>query len=195
MKSATDFGEFYQYFSQRLLILMRGLMMLTVGILLIFGCILKPEVQILISESSWLPLIGIILLLVGLAELFDTFIFRETKEFFINLQLGLLDTVTGFILLSGYDTDPVKMNLLVAAYLINKGLFRTVAATVVRFPNFFSTLIGGAITVIMGLLLWGGWPFSEPWFVSLCLSIEIALRGWALMMFGFWLTKLPKQEI
>ncbi|MGR8935274.1 MAG: HdeD family acid-resistance protein [Gammaproteobacteria bacterium] len=193
MKSATDFGDFYRFFSQRLLILIRGLMMLAVGILLIFGCILKPEVQIMISDSSWLPLIGIIVFLVGVAELFDTFVFRATKEFFMNLQLGLLDTVTGLFLLSGYDTDPVKLNLLVAAYLINKGLFRTISATAVKFPNFFSTLIGGVISVIMGLLLWSGWPFAEPWFISLCISIEIALRGWALTMFGFWLTRLPKQ--
>jgi uncharacterized membrane protein HdeD (DUF308 family) len=45
------------------------------------------------------------------------------------------------------------------------------------------------VSVILGILICFEWPTNEGWFLSLSLNIEIAFRGWAMIMFSLWLKK------
>ncbi len=179
---------YLEFRPQRHIIFLRGLIMFSVGSLIAIASLVAQDVYIMSVKMSWLPFATGLLVLVGLAEFLDTYITRNSSRFFVNLQFALLDTVVGFMLLMGLSYPPETLSLLIIVFLIVKGLFRLVGAAVGHFANKKSTMIGGVVSVILGLLIWMNWPSSpSPTFLSFCLSLEIALRGWALIHFAAWL--------
>jgi uncharacterized membrane protein HdeD (DUF308 family) len=177
-------------------LLIRGLLMLLIGAGLVAGTVFQHDVIIMqVRDFSWLPVCGFVVLAVGLLECFDAAIAKELADFFLNLQNGVMDVIVASLIIFSIGGDPARLSLLIAAFLIIKGIFRITLAYATQIPNIVSTSIGSGISIILGLLIWLGWPSSAGWFLALCLSAEIGLRGWALMMFGFWIKAQKEQEL
>jgi uncharacterized membrane protein HdeD (DUF308 family) len=176
-------------------LLIRGSLMLLIGLGLVAGTVFKHDVIIFqVRDFSWLPICGFVVLAVGLLECFDAFIAKELGDFFLNLQMGVLDVVVAGLIIFSIGDDPARLSLLLTAFLIIKGIFRLTLAYATQIPNIVSTLVGAGVSIILGLLIWLEWPSSSGWFLAFCLSAEIALRGWALMMFGFWVKAQKERE-
>jgi uncharacterized membrane protein HdeD (DUF308 family) len=47
----------------------------------------------------------------------------------------------------------------------------------------------------MGFMIWMGWPSTAGWFLSLCLNVEIAVRGWAIIIFALWVKNQTDTEL
>ena len=75
---------------------------------------------------------------------------------------------------------------MIAAFLIVRGSVRISLVHALDLPQALSTTIFGAISIILGLSLFFEWPTTQAWYMSFCLDIEIAFRGWAMMMFALW---------
>lgn len=183
-ESNTDYDHFL---AQRNTLLIRGLVLSLAGILLTGLSVLVPGVRIMYQNSSWLPIVSMVILGTGVLACFDAFLWRHTKEFYVNLQIGVLDTVVGLIILTELNKPADKLILLAAAYLLIKGIFRIFAAYSVHFSHFTVATFGGLVSVIMGLVLWQEWLGNSMWFICFCLSVDIMTRGWALTRFGIWL--------
>ena len=173
----------------------RGSLMLFIGVALVAGTLFKHDVIIFqVRDFSWLPVCGIVVLAVGLLECFDAAIAKELGDFFLNLQTGVLDVVVGGLILFSIGGDPARLSLLITAFLIVKGIFRLTLASVTQLPNRVSTSVGAVLSIILGLLISLEWPSSAGWFLACCLSTEIGLRGWAILMFSFWVKSLQERE-
>ncbi|MGR9073284.1 MAG: HdeD family acid-resistance protein [Gammaproteobacteria bacterium] len=181
-------NDYTQFLPQKTLIYLRGLIMLVLGVLISAGSLFAPGVFLLSQNNSWLPIASFIILLVGFLECFDTYVSRKTHRFIVNLQFAIMDTVFGALIFFGASYDASQLSLLIASFLIAKGLFRSVAAYTGEFPNAGSTVAGGVVSTAFGLLIWALWPSVSIAFLSIGLSIEIALRGWALIKFSSWLS-------
>jgi len=176
-------------------LLIRGSLMLFIGVALVAGTLFKHDVIIFqVHDYSWLPVCGIVVLAVGLLECFDAAVAKELGDFFLNLQTGVLDVVVGGLILFSIGGDPARLSLLITAFLIVKGIFRLTLASATQLPNRVSTSVGAALSIILGLLIWLEWPSSAGWFLAFCLSAEIGLRGWAILMFSFWVKSLQERE-
>ncbi|MBL6986270.1 MAG: hypothetical protein ISR72_04340 [Methylobacter sp.] len=175
------------FLPQRNTLLIRGLVLTVTGSLLIVFSIVAPDVKIMSQSSAWLPMVAFVILLTGLLACLDTYILRHSKEFFVNLQIAVLDTVIGVFLLTELNRSEERIILLAAAYLLIKGIFRVFAALTVAFINANTAVSGGLLSVFLGVLLWQGWPSSSMWFICFCLSVDIMTRGLALTRFGLWL--------
>ena len=173
----------------------RGSLMLFIGVALVAGTLFKHDVIIFqVRDFSWLPVCGIVVLAVGLLECFDAFKARDLADFFLNLQTGVLDVVVRGLIIFTIGGDPARLSLMIAAFLIIKGIFRLTLAYVTQLPNRVSTSVGAVLSIILGLLIWLEWPSSAGWFLAFCLSAEIGLRGWAILMFSFWVKSLQERE-
>lgn len=169
-------------------LLIRGSLMLLIGVGLVIATVFKHDMIIMqVRDFSWLPVCGFVVLVVGLLECFDAAIAKELRDFFLNLQNGVLDVVVAGLIILSIGDDPARLSLLIAAFLIVKGIFRMTLAFVTQLPNIVSTSVGAGVSIILGLLIWLDWPSSAAWFLAFCLSAEIGLRGWALIMFAFWM--------
>jgi uncharacterized membrane protein HdeD (DUF308 family) len=169
--------------------------MLVVGVTLILLTILKPDVMLFHArDTSWLPLCGFVVLAIGFLECFDALIAKESKDFFLNLQNGLLDVVVAGLLVFSSGDDPARVILLISAFLIIKGVYRIVLSYAIQAINVTFARAGAGVSILLGLLIFMQWPTSAVWFLAFCLSTEIALRGLGIITFAQWLKEQQKPE-
>lgn len=175
--------------------LIRGGVMLVIGVILILLTILKPDVMLFHArDTSWLPVCGFVVLAIGFLECFDALITKEAKDFFLNLQNGLLDVVVASLLVLSSGDAPARLSLLIAAFLIIKGAYRIVLSYAINSANVTFARTGAGVSIVLGLLIWMEWPSSAAWFLAFCLSAEIALRGLGIIAFASWLKSQQEQQ-
>lgn len=171
-------------------LLLQGAVILLTGLGLVLVCSVKSDVIILFAKDlSWLPASGMVILSLGLLECIDACLSKETRDFLQNLQVGVLDTVVGSLIIFSVAEQAARFSMMISAYLIVRGVVRVILTYALRLPRAGWTSLGGGISIAMGIMVLVGWPSTDGWFLSLCLNIEIAIRGWAIMIFALWVKK------
>lgn len=188
MSWRDKFYQFESFSTHPARLQMRGTTLLAVGALLASASVLNPNASLLhASEFSWLPATGLVLMVVGLLECLDAAIAEEARDYFIHLPIGLLDLVIGVLVIFSINGNPDRLNLMIAAFLLNKGMLRMINAYGTQLPNKTSTLAGAWVSIVLGIVIGIIWPKCPAWFLSLCMSLDIGLRGWALINLADWL--------
>jgi len=176
-------------------LLIQAAIVLFSGVILSLASFLNPSAVVMSARFfSWLPLCGAILLILGILECIDAFLSQEQRDFFQNLQVGVLDSVTGALLILSISDSPERLGLMIAAFLIVRGIVRIVLTLTLHLPQIIPTTICGVVSVLTGILVFLQWPTSASWFSAFCLSLEIAFRGWAMMMFALWVRVEQQQN-
>jgi uncharacterized membrane protein HdeD (DUF308 family) len=82
--------------------------------------------------------------------------------------------------------DPVRaatvITLLLAASFFVGGLLRIIFSLVVRFHAWPWVLLTGAVDLILGVLIFSGWPESSLWVIGLFVGIDLLFHGWSWMI-------------
>jgi len=179
---------------QRLLI--QGSAIFLMGLTLVLASTLNPDAVVMSARYfSWLPLCGIVILALGLLECLDAFLAKEQRDFFQNLQVGVLDTVVGGLVILSVAQSPARLSSMIAAFLMVRGIVRITLTYALQLPHIISTAVCGLISIMTGFMVFLEWPTPAGWFIALCLSIEIAFRGWAMMMFSLWVRKQQGRKV
>ena len=77
---------------------------------------------------------------------------------------------------------PDGLTLLMAAYFIATGVVKAVAAFQLRgVAGSGWTFFSAACSVILGLLVFSGWPGTAVWLIGLIVGIDLLMYGWALI--------------
>ncbi len=176
-------------------LLAQGAVIMLMGITLVMLSTVRSDVIILSAkELSWLPASGMVILALGLLECLDAFLAKETRDFLQNLQVGVLDAVIGALIILSVADEPARFSMMISTYLIVRGIVRIALIYALQLPRAALSSIGGFLSIIMGFMIWMGWPSTAGWFLSLCLNIEIAVRGWAIIIFALWVKKQKENE-
>ena len=176
-------------------LLLRGATMLSIGAVLGLASLSNPDATLMYAAGySWLPAAALVVLAVGLLECLDAALAKEQRDFFLHLQNGVLDVIVGGMIVFSVDADPARLVLLIAAFLMVKGVLRLTLAQATRLPHKTPTMLGAGVSFLLGFLTWTEWRSPAAWVLAACLSAEIGLRGWALMMFAFWLKSQKAQQ-
>ncbi len=131
-----------------------------------------------------LYLFGWLLIIGGVMEIAYG-VWRKTwSGFFIDLLVGVLYAVVGFMVIANPAATAVALTLLIAMFLIVVGIFRIVAALSARYPNWGWLALHGVVSLALGILIWQGWPETGLWVIGLFIGIELIFNGAALMMLG-----------
>jgi uncharacterized membrane protein HdeD (DUF308 family) len=174
--------ELKQFSSMPLWYTIRGASMIFFGAGVAVMCIIAPNVYMFGEKFSWIPVIGMIVIVVGFLRIVDAYMSDSVQGFLLNMQGGILDAVAGFLVLFSISGQPSELVLLIAGYMLTQGLLRNVLLSVVSIRNPKSNRITGIISIILGILIWLNWPTSAPWFLAFSLSADIGFRGWSLIM-------------
>lgn len=137
---------------------------------------------------GWLMIIG------GLMQVVHAFATKSWGGFFIDLLSGILYVVVGFMIIANPGATAVALTLLISMFLIFGGIFRIVAAVMVRFQNWVWLLLHGVISLLLGILIWQQWPFSGLWVIGLVVGIDMIFNGWSLVMLGLVAKNLPVES-
>jgi len=125
---------------------------------------------------GWLLVIG------GVVEAVQAFWQRQWGGLFFNLLSGVLYVVVGFMVLGNPGAGAVALTLLIALFFLIAGAFRIIVALTMRFPEWHWLLLNGAITLLLGLLIWKQWPSSALWVIGLFIGIDLIFTGTAWVM-------------
>ena len=129
-------------------------------------------------------LLGWLLIIGGVLEAVYAFWQERWGAFFIDLTVGILYAVVGFMMVANPGVAALTLTLLIAMFLILAGLFRTVAAIAARPPHWGWLLAHGVVSLVLGILIWRQWPVSGLWVIGLFVGIELLLNGATLIMLG-----------
>lgn len=196
MNLRAKFARFERFGTDWRRLLIRGATMLSAGLALTVAALFNPDAMLMNARDfSWLPAAGLVVWAVGGLECFDALIAKELRDFFLHLQNGVLDVVVATLIIFGINDDPARLSLLIAAFLMIKGIFRSILAQAMRIPHRASTLVGAGVSFVLGVLIWVEWPSQAAWFLAVALSVEIGFRGWALIMFAFWAKAQKAREL
>lgn len=126
--------------------------------------------------------LGALLLIGGALQIGYTFSVRNWSGFFLSLLAGILYAVVGFLLIAHPTAGALSLTLLLAAFYIVGGIFRIVGALATRFEHWGWALFSGIVTLILGLLIWTGWPATGLWVFGLFIGIDLLVYGWFWVM-------------
>lgn len=147
--------------------------------------------QTLLFGLASMVLIGWLMIVGGVLEAIHSFACKDWGGFLINLLIGILYAVVGFMVVSNPAATLVALTLLIAMFLIFGGAFRIAAAIILRFPHWGWLLLHGVVTLVLGILIWQGWPESSLFIIGMFIGIDMIFNGWTLVMLAFAAKNLP----
>jgi uncharacterized membrane protein HdeD (DUF308 family) len=146
----------------------------------------------IVTTFATVTLLGVLILVGGVAEGIGAFWSREWSGFFLALLSGVLGVVVGLMLLGNPIEGGIALTVLLASFLFVAGIFRTVAALAHRFEGWGWLLASGVIDIVLGVMIWRGLPGSGLTIVGLLVGISTVFRGVSWLMLGFTLKGIPK---
>ncbi len=183
-------SEFIQFTAKPWWYTIRGIAMILAGGIIAILSVVAPDVYMLGKSASWVPVISVIMLIVGILRCIDALSSETAQGFLFNMQGGTLDVVVGFLVIfSNYD-EPNNLNLLIVGYLLTQGIYRNILLSVAKIRNPMPNRVTGLISIILGIMIWIDWPTSI-WFIAFSLSTDICFRGWALIVMASSLRTEP----
>lgn len=163
----------------------QGGLIVLLGLVFSIASLGNKEVSVLsVSDFSFLAILGMLILLLGVLECIDAFFSREICDYMQRMNAGVLDIVFGVLLLFGISDTPDRLSLMIALYLITRSLLRALFAIKLKIPQLGFNLSASLISFILGLMVWLEWPTQEGWFFSFSLSTNLAFRGLLMIFFG-----------
>ena len=154
---------------------------LALGIVLVVVGTLAVTMPLVATLATALG-IGSLILIAGVAQLVGAFWIREWSGFFLSLLFGLLYVVLGLMFLRAPVKAELALTMLLACVLMVGGLFRIIGSLMHRFPHWVWTLVGGAINVVLGIMIWQQWPDAALWVIGLFVGIDLIFTGWTWVM-------------
>ena len=167
---------------------------LALGIaLVIFGTIAIGSAFVATVAMTWL--FGFLLLAAGITEIVSSFWAGRWSGMLVHLLMGMLYTIVGFMILDHPQNSAIQLTLIIAIFLIVGGIFRIVMALSERFTGWGWVLLNGAVTLLLGMLVYKQWPESGLWVIGLFIGIEMIFNGWAWVMLAIGLRNPPVRAI
>jgi uncharacterized membrane protein HdeD (DUF308 family) len=84
------------------------------------------------------------------------------------------------------------MTIVIAVSFIVLGVFRSIGALVLRFPQWGWALLNGVITLLAGILIYRQLPFDALWIIGLLVGLEMLFNGWTWIMLALVLRRIHK---
>ena len=159
---------------------------LLLGLLLIVSGTIAISYAFLASVAV-ITLFGFLLVLGGIAQLVAAFWIGRWSGFAIAMLAGVLYIVVGGLTVARPVEGLEALTLLIGAFLLIGGIFRSVAAMTLRLHHWGWLLLNGLITVLLGLMILADWPESSLWVIGLFVGIDMLFNGWAWVMLSLGL--------
>lgn len=163
---AAELGHDWKWF------LVLGILLIIVGVLAIGSAVVATLVSVVFL--GWLLIIG------GIMQIIAAFGVRERHHhLFLQLLLGILSVVVGFLLVRDPATGAVSLTLILAVYFVVSGAFRIGASIGRHYANWGWSLFSGIVTFVLGVLVWWQLPVIAFWFLGFAVGLDMILHGWS----------------
>src|SRR5262245_43810575 len=169
---------------------------LLLGVLLMVAGTAAIVVPVVTLGTTFLVTIffGVLLLVGGVATIVSSFWGGKWRGFLVQLLIGIVYVACGFVMTEKPGVSAVAMTIFIAVSLIVAGVFRSIAALVLRFPQWGWALLNGAITLLAGIVIYRQLPFDALWIIGVLVGLEMLFNGWTWVMLGLALRSISRRS-
>ena len=156
---------------------------LLIGILLmVLGatCIVKAQTATTFS----ILVLGWILVISGVFWLINSFLVVPSPVFFLFLLGALIRGGIGYLLIRHPNAGAEGVTMVLAVLFIVGGLFRTIGASVIKFPGWGWTVLAGLVSVGLGVFVIANWGLTSTFLVGIVIGVDLIFDGAALSAFA-----------
>lgn len=141
-------------------------------------------------------LLGLVLVVAGVAQLVHAFGVRGWSGFFWHLLIAITYAVIGVLLLTYPLGGLVTLTFLLAIYFLLSGIFKVVLSLSSRDTSGWGWMLtSGILSLILGVLVWTSWPVGSLWFIGLLVGIDLVLAGFSLAAMAISVHSMAKEEM
>lgn len=127
-------------------------------------------------------LFGSLLVVAGAVQMIHSFQAQKWSTFFLWLLDGVLRATVGTLLVLYPTSGAATLTLVLSFYFIAGGIYRAIAASMLRFPSWGWTVFSGLVSIVLGVMLTMQWPESGLWFIGFAVGLDLIVSGWSLLM-------------
>ena len=156
---------------------MWGILLIVVGLL----CIAAPFVAGTFASMF----IGASILVAGVAMTLGAMQAGSWGTGIFGTLIGLLTALAGLYMLTHPVIGLLSITLALAIYFMVDGVFQIVGALQARPANGWALfLFGGLLSLVLGYIIYSGWPISGAWVVGTLAGIRFIFGGMTILMIG-----------
>lgn len=146
-----------------------GIVMLILGLVALSSLLVATLVKTLVY--GWLLLVG------GIVTAIGAFRIGGTWNIILGVLLALLFGYAGWMLITNPVLGAAVVTLALGIYLVVGGIFRVIMAFIDRFDGYIWAVVSGVLSIILGAIIWSGWPGTSIWTLGLLLGIDLVMNG------------------
>lgn len=135
-------------------------------------------------------MVGVMMLVAGVAEVINAFQFKSWGKFLVWLLLGALYIVAGLLTFENPLLAASVLTLLLGAALVVSGVMRIVLAFSMREGTPWTwVVLSGLVTFFLGLIILVHWPVSSLFVLGTLLGIDLLMAGIGWIFVGLGLRR------
>lgn len=185
--SAQAQQEFRHLKSEWWWLLLLGLLLSVCGVVAVIFPVLTTVIA--------MEVLGVALIIAGLGTIIATLWAGKWSGVLVQLLVGILYIMVGFMITDSVVESTIAMTVLVAAFFIVVGVFRSVAALTVRYPYWGWSLLNGAITFLLGTIIYRHAPEDAIWVLGLLVGLEMLFNGWTWIMLSLAIRAISDEAV
>ena len=164
------------------------------GILLIVVGALALGVSATVSLAS-MVFIGWLMIIGGVIQGIHAFSRERHHHTLLKIVLATLYVIVGILMLANPVAAEFALTLLLIAFFLVAGVSRIAAAVREPMENRWSVLVGGIVSLFLGILLWAGWPITGLFAIGVFVGVDLILEGWTLLMLAIAVRHIMPHEV
>jgi len=160
-----------------------GILLTALGVL----CIVKAQTATAFSILA----LGWVLIVSAVFWFVNAFLTFNWSLFFLCLLNALIRGGVGYLLVRHPNAGAEGVTMVLAVLFIVGGLFRSIGASVIKFPWWGWTVLAGLVSVGLGIFVIVNWGATSTFFLGIVIGVDLIFDGAALSAFGGAIRSLP----
>ncbi len=106
---------------------------------------------------------------------------------------GVLAIFAGGILIAHPVLGAAVVGMILIAFFLLDGVSRSILALQLKpMPGWGWQLFSGIISILLGILLWQGWPLSGMWAIGVLIGIRLLFAGFGILFLAGAVSSMEK---
>lgn len=156
-------------------IMVEGVLFITLGVIaLVLPVAFSIAVEMVVG---WLFLIG------GGIQLYRSIQSNQAPGFWMMVVSAILAMLLGVLMIFHPLKGLVVITVIIGIYFIAEGIVKSIfALQIQRFASWGWVLLSGVCSIIIGVIVFAGWPSTAMWFVGTLMGVYLIINGVAFMI-------------
>jgi len=146
-----------------------------------------------VAAGAVVIIVGLTLLAAGIVQVVQGLGGESWRDKGMPVILGVISGLAGILVLAHPVLGLGTLTLLLVAYFVVEGIWKIIASFKFRpNPGWIWLLLGGGLSLVLGILIWNQWPLSGVWAIGMLVGIDLLTTGISLVVLGSAVKELSK---